>query len=123
MNDLRHGLIGQIDLQVGIGRFLVRVIDPSEASDLPIARLGVDALTVRLLAVGERGSDVDEEEGSARGTSGRGNDVPCGLSRARVRRGRGGDDGGTGSGQLGLKEEPNEKKKRKKKTRQDKNRP
>lgn len=102
MNDLGHALHAQVDLQIRIGRFLVRVIDPGEAFDLSGSSPGVDTPSVRLFTVLQRGGDVDEEESPSGRSSGGFNDLSSGLSGSGVGRGGGGDDGRSGSTQLGL---------------------
>lgn len=106
MNDLGHALSLHVDRELRVRRRLVLPVDTSidagETLDLPTTRLRVGAPPVGLLAVLERRRDVNEEEGSAGGSSGALDDVARGLARAGVRSGRGGDDGGTGAGELGL---------------------
>jgi hypothetical protein len=102
MNDLRDGLVLEVDLEVSIGRLLVRVVDAGEALDLARSSLLVEAGSVSLLAVLERGGDVDEEKSSSGRSASGGDEVSGGLSGGGVRSGGRGDDGGTGSGELSL---------------------
>jgi len=104
MNNLRHSLLLQIHRQIRILRSLVRIVDSRESLDLSSSSLGEQSLSVGLLTVGQRSSDVDEEEVSSVGSSGLLDDRSSGFSRVGVGSGRGSDDGGSGSGELGLVE-------------------
>jgi hypothetical protein len=75
---------------------LVRVINTSEALDLALASGGVDAALVGLLAVLERGGDVDEEEVAELL-----DDLAGGVTAGLEGRDGSGDDGGAGLGELG----------------------
>jgi len=90
-------LLAEVDDKVGLLALggLVGVVDAGEALDLALAGGGVDAALVRLLANLERGGDVDEEEGAKLL-----DDLAGGLAAGLEGRDRGGDDGGTGPGQL-----------------------
>ncbi|VUC36812.1 unnamed protein product [Clonostachys rosea] len=99
-DDLVHDgadvLLLQVDNQIGLDGGLVRVVDTGEALDLAGAGLGVDTTAVGLLAVLERGGDVDEEEVAVL------LDGLAGLAAGILEGGDGGgDDGGTGLGELG----------------------
>lgn len=96
MNNAADALGLDIDGKVGLLGDLVWVIDTSEALDLTASGLGVDATLVGLLAVFERSVDVDEEDGAG------GGDCVAGLlSAVLVGSNGGGNDSGTGTGELG----------------------
>lgn len=99
VHDLRDGLLGDVDSDIGLGRRLVRVVDTGEVLDLALASTGVETLPVVLLAVLQGGSDVDEEVVATR-TSGRNDMIPCGGPRLLVRRGGGRDDSSTRTGEF-----------------------
>lgn len=107
MDDLGDGHRVEVNSEVNLLalRGLVRRVDAGEALDLAGPGGLVKTLAVVSLAVLQRGGDVDKEEGSARGTAGPLDNVTSGRPRASVGRGRGGDDGGAGTGQLSLKGE------------------
>lgn len=104
MDDLGDGhrveANGQVDLLAG--GLLKLDVDSREALDLALLGRLEETLSVVGLAVGEGRVDVDEEKGSARGTTRSLDNRPSGSARLGVRRRRGGDDGGTGSGELSL---------------------
>lgn len=102
MNNLRHSLLLQIHRQIRILRSLVRIVDSGESLDLSSSSLREQSLSIRLLTVCQRSGDVDEEEVSSVGSSGLLDNCSSGFSRVSVRSGRGSDDGGSGSGELGL---------------------
>lgn len=88
-------LLLQVHNQVRVAGGLIGVVDTSETLDLAGASGGVGATAVGLLAVLERGSDVDKEEG-ARLLNGL-----TSLLAGLLEGGNGGsDDGSTGLGQL-----------------------
>lgn len=96
MHDAADTLRGGINSEVGVGGSLIGVIDTSEALDLTTAGTLVDTALVGLLAVLEGSGNVDKEE-----LTGLGDGVLGVLAGALVRSDGGGDDGGTGAGQLG----------------------
>ena len=96
MNNAANTLLGDVDSEVSVRRSLVRVIDTGETLDLTSVSLGVDTALVGLLTVLERGVDVDEEERATQ----LGDGITGGLARVFVGGNGGGDDGGTGAGQL-----------------------
>lgn len=96
MHNGAHVLLLEVDNQVGLGGSLIGVIDTREALDLAGTSLLVDALAVRLLAVLEGSSDVDEEEGA------RLLDEVTGLLAGSLKGGDGGsNDSSAGLGKLG----------------------
>ena len=97
MNNLGDGVRSEVDREVGVRRLLVDVINAGEALDLAVPGSLVQASSVDLLTPLERSRDVDEEVVS----TSTGNLVLDGLSGGGVRGSRGGDDGGTGLGELG----------------------
>ena len=90
-----HGLLLEVDDQVGLGGGLVRVVDAGEALDLAGASLLVDATLVRLLAVLERGCDVHEVEVAELL-----DELTSALAVVLVGSDGGRDDGGSRAGQL-----------------------
>lgn len=95
MDNGTDGLLLSIDDQVRLGGGLVGVIDTGEALDLAVAGALVDALAVGLLAVLERGGDVDEVEVTKL------LDQLLGAGTVDLVRSDGsGNDGGAGAGQL-----------------------
>ena len=95
MNDATNALLRHINSDVGLGRILIGVVNTSEALDLTTAGLGVDASLVSLLAMLERGSDVDKEEGT-----GLGNGITGGLAGVLIRSNRSSNDSSTSPGKL-----------------------
>lgn len=93
---------GQVDFLAG--GLLELDVDPGEALDLALLGSLKETLSVMGLAVGERRVDVDEEEGSARGTPSSLDDRPSSSARLGVGSRRGGNDGSTGSSELSLNE-------------------
>lgn len=96
MHDAADGLLGGIDNEVGLFGNLIGVINTGKALDLAATSTGVDTTLVGLLAVLERGGDVDEVEVSSLRDG-----VAGVLPRVLVGGDGGGDDGGAGAGQLG----------------------
>jgi hypothetical protein len=87
-----HIALGDIHHEVRLGGLLVRVVDASEALDLAVSRLGVDAAAISLLRVLERRRNVHEVEATVlldqlagrfsavlKRRDGRGNDYCAGL--------------------------------------------
>jgi hypothetical protein len=96
VDDAADALGLDVDGEIGLLGNFVWVIDTGEALDLTAAGLRVDTALVGLLAVFEGSVDVDEEDGSRAG------DGLAGLSSAvLVGSDRSGDDGGTGTSELG----------------------
>jgi hypothetical protein len=95
VHNAAHTLLGEVDNEISILRSLVRVINTSEALDLATTSSSVDATLVGLLAVLEGSGDVDQEEGSSLGDG-----VTGELAGLLVGSNGGGDDSGTGAGEL-----------------------
>lgn len=95
VNNGTDALLLGIDDHVGLGRGLVGVVDTGEALDLAVAGALVDALLVRLLAVLERGGDVDQVEVAKLL-----DELLGALAVDLIGGDGGGDDGGAGAGQL-----------------------
>jgi hypothetical protein len=60
--NLRNRLLGHINDKVRVCRRLVDIIHSREVLEIACVRTSIDALTVRLLAVFERGGHMHEEE-------------------------------------------------------------
>lgn len=95
VNNRANTLLRSINNQISLSRSLIGVIDTSEALDLAATSTLVDTALVGLLAVLERSVDVNEEERARLGDG-----VTGILARFLVGGDGGGDDGGTGAGQL-----------------------
>lgn len=96
MHNAAHTLLGEVDNEISLVGSLVRVINTSEALDFTTTGSIVDAALVGLLAVLEGSGNVHQEEGASLGDG-----VARELAGLLVRSNGGGDDSGTGTGQLG----------------------
>lgn len=96
VHNAAHALLGEVHNEIGLLGGLVGVVDTGEALDLTAASGSVDTALVGLLAVLEGSGDVDQEERTslADGVTGK-------LAGLLVGSDGGGNDGGTGAGELG----------------------
>lgn len=85
----------KINRQIRLGRDLIRIIDTGETLNLTSARLGIDTALIRLLAVLERSSDVDEIEAAILL-----DEFASSLARSLEGGDWGSDDGGAGTGEF-----------------------
>lgn len=95
-----YRFLGKVNSEISIRRNLVLVVDSSETLDLSSSGLGVNTSSVSLLAVFERGGDVNEEEVSSSSSTVL-NDVRFGeFSGSVVRSDRSSDNGSSGTREL-----------------------